>query len=131
MTSKFNTTDETEFAKVAEYLVTKINSNTTISLVGDLGAGKTTLIKYLAKALGIQDLITSPTFNIIKEYDNRFCHIDAYRVNQEDIGIDHYLDLGYIICIEWAENISDYIDEFDLTIYINYTETGREIIIVE
>ncbi len=131
MTKIFNLKKEEDFNQVVDYLLPKLHKNATISLVGELGAGKTTFVKYLATKLGIKQHITSPTFNIIKQYDDKLCHIDAYRVLQEDLGLDYYLDNGYIMCIEWAVNISDYIDEFDFIININYTLDGREVIITE
>ncbi len=127
----FEIKSEDELSQVVEYLKPKLKENIVVSLEGNLGAGKTTLVKKIAKALNIKDDITSPTFNIIKEYDNRLCHIDAYRIMQEDIGLDHYLNTGYITFIEWASNISDYIDEFDYTIKIDYTLDGRKITIME
>ncbi len=122
---------EAELTQVVDYLLPKLKPGVVISLNGDLGAGKTTLVKNLIKALGVDDVVTSPTFNIIKEYDNRICHIDAYRVFQEDIGIDYYLEGDYIVLIEWAKNISDYIDEFDLVINLDYDQDRRKITIME
>lgn len=102
-----------------------------IILNGELGAGKTTFTKGIAKALGIKRTITSPTFNIVKEYEDKLCHIDAYRVNDEDLGIDDYIDRNFIICIEWSENILDYIPYVSYVVNINYTENGREIEIIK
>lgn len=102
-----------------------------IILNGELGAGKTTFTKGIAKALGIKRTITSPTFNIVKEYEDKLCHIDAYRVSDEDLGIDDYIDRNFIICIEWSENILDYIPYVSYVVNINYTENGREIEIIK
>ncbi|MGL5020537.1 MAG: tRNA (adenosine(37)-N6)-threonylcarbamoyltransferase complex ATPase subunit type 1 TsaE [Mycoplasmatales bacterium] len=96
-----------------------------ILLNGQLGSGKTTFTKGIAKGLEIKKNITSPTFNIIKEYDEKLCHIDAYRVLNEDIGLDHYLESKYIVCIEWSENIIDFIPYINYIINIEYTVDGR------
>lgn len=90
---------------------------TVLGLSGDLGAGKTTFVQTLAKKLGVQETVTSPTFVIMKSYliEDRFkklVHIDAYRVEN----IDEMRVLGFaelleqkdtIICIEWAEKIKE------------------------
>ncbi len=102
-----------------------------IILNGELGAGKTTFTKGIASALGITRPITSPTFNIVKEYDDKLCHIDAYRVNEEDLGIDDYIDRDFIICIEWSENIIDYIPYVTYEVNIEYILDGREIEILK
>lgn len=75
-----------------------------ILLSGDLGAGKTTFVKYLASELGIKQTITSPTFNYMKNYDG-LIHIDAYNLNGD---LDEFEDFfeDNIIAIEWFENLN-------------------------
>ncbi len=90
---------------------------------GDLGAGKTTLIKALCKELGVDDDVSSPTFSLVNEYkglkgENVF-HFDWYRIDDEsealDIGWDDYLDRGDYLFIEWPEKIRNLIpDQFAL-----------------
>lgn len=77
---------------------------------GELGAGKTQLVKGIARGIGIEQVITSPTFAIINEYTlprAKFAHIDLYRLNGADdiarIGLDEYLNGEYIVAIEWAD----------------------------
>lgn len=77
---------------------------------GELGAGKTQLVKGIARGVGIEQVITSPTFAIVNEYTlsrAKFAHIDLYRLNgAEDIariGLDEYLNGEYIVAIEWAD----------------------------
>ena len=77
---------------------------------GELGAGKTQLVKGIARGIGIEQVITSPTFAIVNEYTlphAKFAHIDLYRLNgTEDIlriGLDEYLNGQYVVAIEWAE----------------------------
>lgn len=101
--------------KIAEKYAQSINSPTVISLVGDLGAGKTTFTKGFAKGLGIKELVTSPTFTIMNDYKSgrlSLYHFDMYRLNGKDeasnLGFDEYFDLrkldGVVVC-EWAENV--------------------------
>ncbi|WP_024833153.1 tRNA (adenosine(37)-N6)-threonylcarbamoyltransferase complex ATPase subunit type 1 TsaE [Ruminiclostridium josui] len=84
-----------------------------IWLSGDLGTGKTALTNGIAKALGIDDYITSPTFNLVNEYEGRLplYHFDVYRIADPDemfdIGFDEYLNNGGVTVIEWGEQISE------------------------
>ena len=92
-----------------------------ICLNGDLGSGKTVFTKGFAAALGIDEVITSPTFNIIKEYVNGempLYHMDVYRLegNIEGTGITEYFDKDGVTIIEWAEMIKDYLPEERLEI---------------
>ena len=87
-------------------------SEKTILFYGDMGVGKTTLIKELARELGVTDTLSSPTFSIINEYqakDNLLFHFDCYRLGSEqealDIGIEDYLNAGHFTFIEWPQNI--------------------------
>lgn len=85
-----------------------------ITFRGDLGAGKTTLIKSLCRTLGCQDEVTSPTFSLVNEYrdsnGNPVYHIDLYRLNTIEealqMGIQEYLDSGHRCLIEWPEIIA-------------------------
>lgn len=82
-----------------------------ISLGGDLGAGKTTLVQGIAASLGVPGFVTSPTFTIVHEYEGRYpiVHLDVYRLNsiQEvlDLGFDELLDPGAILLLEWGEAV--------------------------
>ena len=101
---------------------------TTFCLTGDLGAGKTTLVRGIARALNIKSVVQSPTFNIMKVYfdgDRPLIHIDAYRLADvnTDIGLDEYI--GYetgITVIEWPEFIKDLIPETAIEVNIRHAE---------
>jgi len=80
---------------------------------GDMGAGKTTLIKELAKRLGVRDNVSSPTFALVNHYDGKdgaIYHFDFYRINNEnealDIGFEDYLGSGAWNFIEWPEKVA-------------------------
>ncbi len=120
-----NTNNESELIALGEQFAQQLKGQTIIILNGELGAGKTTFVKGIAKGLGITTPITSPTFNIVKEYEEKLCHIDAYRLSNEDVGIDDYIDRNFIVCIEWSSNIIDYIPYIDYEVNIEYTMDGR------
>ena len=107
-----------------------------VLLNGDLGAGKTLFCGGLAKGLGIEEAITSPTFNILKVYEEGrlpFYHIDAYRLNQgsADIGLEDYLFGDGVSAVEWPEFIASYIPENHLEISIDPTgEETRDFLLV-
>lgn len=94
-----------------------------VALYGDLGAGKTTLVRSVAAGLGIEGII-SPTFTIVREYEGKLplAHFDAYRLKsaQElyDIGFDDYLSRGGVILMEWSENVLDALPDDRLEIRI-------------
>lgn len=108
----------------------------TVFLYGDLGAGKTTLIKGIASVFGIPERdIGSASFVIIAEHETSppFYHIDLYRVERENdidgLGIWEYIDSGGVAVVEWAERLLE-IPEDAIKIKINYVdENAREIII--
>lgn len=125
--------EETMF--LGEKLASILPSGITLTLTGDLGAGKTTLVRGIAKGLEIKDVVQSPTFNIMKIYlkGNRpLIHIDAYRLADidTDIGLDEYI--GYetgITVIEWPMFIKRLIPENTLEVEIKHLgEDQRRII---
>ena len=109
-----------EIEQFASDFLNELASNdgaTVIALSGDLGAGKTTFVKALAKALGVTEHVTSPTFTIMSGYDttnDRFeqlIHMDAYRIEDEsELGPLRFTELlqqpNTLFCIEWAEQIA-------------------------
>ena len=104
-----------------------------IALIGDLGTGKTTLTKYIAEGLGVTEYITSPTFNIIKEYRSGklpLFHFDVYRIADVDemfeIGYEEYFFGEGVCVIEWADIIEEIIPEDALTICISMGENENE-----
>ena len=110
-------------------IASKVPSGSVIALLGDLGAGKTTLVRGVARGLHINEVVQSPTFNIMKLYlkgDRPLIHIDAYRLADinTDIGLDEYI--GYetgLTMIEWPLFIKDLLPEN--TIYVDIKSTGE------
>ncbi len=97
-----------DWAKVAQIIFEKIQGNEIIFLQGDLGSGKTTLVKFLGAKLGVRENIVSPTFNIVNEYQSNkgiIYHLDAFRLeNALDLeAFDEYIYNNNITIIEWPK----------------------------
>ena len=121
MEYKITTLDEEETIELAENLESEKFPNMVICLNGDLGSGKTVFVKGFANALGIEETITSPTFNIVKEYPNGelpLYHMDVYRLDEGNVEIDfdEYFHKKGVTIIEWADMIPDYLPEKRLEI---------------
>lgn len=112
MDYKMTTHNEMETIELAQNLESEKFPNMVICLDGELGSGKTVFTKGFAQALGIDDVITSPTYTIIKEYLNGelpLYHMDVYRLdgNTDGIGIEEYFNKGGVVIIEWSDTIKD------------------------
>jgi len=104
-----------------------------VALIGDLGTGKTTLTKYIAKGLGVTETIDSPTFNIVKEHKSGrlpLFHFDVYRLSSGDelldIGADECFYAAGVCIIEWADVVADVVPEKAKVILIDYGEKQGE-----
>ena len=118
-------TDQTE--QIAFEISKHLKPKDIITLDGDLGAGKTAFVRGLARGLGIEDVISSPTFTIVNEYRKGVLpifHFDVYRIESSeemyDIGWEDYLRQDAVVVIEWAKIIEDILD--DNIIKINITK---------
>ncbi|MBL7574516.1 tRNA threonylcarbamoyladenosine biosynthesis protein TsaE [Peptoniphilus asaccharolyticus DSM 20463] len=126
---KLNTLIDTE--KFGESLGKMLRAGDVVCLNGELGVGKTTLTKSIAKGMGIEDYITSPTFNIINEYygDLNLYHFDTYRLeNVEEVsylGFDEYFYGEGVCVIEWADRIKSFLPEEYLEINIREDRTAQ------
>ena len=107
-----------------------------IAFRGDLGAGKTAFTRGIARGLGIEDLVTSPTFTIVNEYLNGkmpLFHFDMYRLASSDdlfdIGWEDYLLRGGVCAVEWSENVDDALEDAILITIRYLGEHDREITI--
>ena len=109
---KFTTKSLEETKSLGRRLGSILIPGQVIALEGDLGAGKTTFTKSIALGLGVDDVVTSPTFNLINEYMGRLpvYHFDVYRLDGIDadyMGFDEYLFSDGVCIIEWADKIKE------------------------
>jgi len=132
MEYKITTKNEEETIELAQNFESEKFPNMVICLRGDLGSGKTIFTKGIADALGITETITSPTFNIIKEYEGEMplYHMDVYRLNGkvDDLGLEEYYKKGGVVVIEWADMIEDYLPEERLDINIKAVDEDVRVI---
>lgn len=132
---------EYETMAVGEKLAKSFVVPQVISLVGDLGAGKTTFAKGVAKGLGIEKMVTSPTFTILNEYPDgktKMYHFDMYRLESEEearaVGFENYFDLlslDGITLVEWAENTKGILPKKYIQVTLEKIDDEKRKIIIE
>lgn len=133
-------TSEQEMLRLGETLASKLTApkNTVIELIGDVGAGKTTFVRGLAKGLGIKSEITSPSFTISKSYalqnGKTLTHYDFYRLPDPGLMQDELLENianpNSIVVIEWGNSVENLLPKNHTKITINYNDDGsREVIL--
>lgn len=121
-----------QIQEVAEQIIAQ-NPKKIILFNGEMGVGKTTIIKQLCKSLGVRDATSSPTFSLVNEYhtfDNQHVyHFDFYRINKEsealDMGVDDYLYSGNWCFIEWSEKIASLIPKEHSVVRIELELDGK------
>lgn len=131
MDYKITSNSDLDTIELAQNIESEKFPNMVICLVGDLGSGKTLFTKAFAKSMGILENITSPTFNIIKEYDGemKLFHMDVYRLSEvkEDIGIPEYFKKKGVTIIEWADLIEEILPKKRLDIKIKIIGENKRV----
>ena len=133
--NKITLRDESETIELAQNIESEKFFNMVICLNGDLGSGKTVFAKGFASALGIDEVITSPTFNIVKEYTSGeipLFHMDVYRLDETDVEIDfaeYFVKKGVTI-IEWSDMIKDLLPEERLEISFKIIGEDTRLVII-
>lgn len=136
MEYKYISNSEKDTITLAQNIESEKFKNMVICLNGDLGSGKTLFSKAFAKSLGIKESITSPTFTIVKEYENAemsLIHMDVYRLedNNNDFGIEDYFNSEGICLIEWAEMIESKLPKERLDIEFKIINENRRAVILK
>jgi len=126
---RFHTSSEDETIALGERIAGRLPEKCVVLLSGNLGAGKTTMAKGIAKGLGIEpDEVSSPTFTLIHEYSNRLYHVDLYRLDDARsvarLGLDELFDRNAVVLIEWGERFVELMP--DDRVEIRLTRTGDE-----
>jgi tRNA threonylcarbamoyladenosine biosynthesis protein TsaE len=121
-----------EMEALGAKLATQVGNVRLVSIHGPLGAGKTTLVRGMLRALGHAGAVKSPTFTLVEPYafgNLHFYHFDLYRLNDpgelEFLGMRDYLDGNGVCVVEWAERAQGVLPSPDVDIMIEPTETGR------
>ncbi len=131
-----------DLPEVAKNIVRSINIKAQmqeyncLAFYGEMGAGKTTLIKEICKILGVRDITSSPTFALINEYltqkDERIYHFDFYRINHleeaYDLGYEDYFYSNSLCLIEWPEKIESLLPDKHIKLEINIVETNYRVV---
>jgi ATPase, YjeE family len=120
-------------ADAAEQFLAEVTESNIIALYGAMGAGKTTLIKAVCKALGVEESVTSPTFTIVNEYrtpeNEPIYHFDFYRIEKLseafDIGFEEFIESDNLCLIEWPEKVEQILPENTLRVKIEVTDDGQ------
>lgn len=124
-----------EIREAARTFISHIGNCTVFAFYGKMGAGKTTFIKALCEELGVDDVITSPTFAIVNEYtaqDGPVYHFDFYRIKKleevYDMGFEDYFYSGFLCLIEWPELIEEVLPDDAVKVSITENADGSRTI---
>lgn len=136
MEFKVTSNNEYDTIELAQNLESEKFPNMIICLTGDLGSGKTVFAKGFANALGISEVVNSPTFTIIKEYfegEMPLYHMDVYRLdgNTDGIGIEEYFHKNGVVIIEWAETIKDILPKERLEISFKIVDENKRVLLIK
>ena len=127
-------TSQDELPQVAEAVIRSLGRRTVVAFRGEMGAGKTTLIREIAAGLGAKDTVTSPTFAIVNQYkgdgNRRIHHFDFYRIDDLreafDFGYEEYFYSGDLCLVEWPEKIEPLLPDNVMTVRITVdSDTAR------
>lgn len=125
--------------EAARAFIDHIGTAKVFAFYGNMGAGKTTFIKAVCEELGVQDVINSPTFAIVNEYEagngDTIYHFDCYRINKIvealDMGCPDYFDSGNLCLIEWPENIAELLPDDTVAVRITVNDDESRSITIE
>lgn len=134
------TNSEAETEAIGAELARKLLGGTVVAMYGGLGAGKTAFVRGMARGLGLDCRVSSPTFTIVNEYEGKkktpsLFHFDMYRLKSSEelfeIGWEDYLARDGICVVEWSENVEEAFDGEEVTVHIARLDATRREITIE
>ena len=132
---KVHLADEAAQVNFGARLAPLLSAGLLVNMHGDLGAGKTTLVRGLLRGLGHTGRVRSPTFTLMETYEppgQAVCHLDLYRLSDMDelemLGIRDYLDGVWTLWVEWPERAPELAVQADIDLTINYADNGRDLV---
>lgn len=131
----YRTSSEEETIAVGELISERLERHSVVLLTGELGAGKTTIAKGIAKGLGAAEAedVSSPTYTLIHEYGRDVYHVDLYRLDDwrevQAIGLEELLDSAAVVLIEWGERFPELVKRATLEIRLEADGTARTIVV--
>lgn len=132
----FHSKSESETEAIGEAFARDLPDGTVVAMVGELGAGKTAFVRGMARGMGIDCRVSSPTFTIVNEYlgKRELIHFDMYRLSSADelfdIGWEDYLARGAVCAVEWSENVSEAFWGDEISVRIEKTGDNERIITI-
>ncbi|NQY10381.1 MAG: tRNA (adenosine(37)-N6)-threonylcarbamoyltransferase complex ATPase subunit type 1 TsaE [Flavobacteriales bacterium] len=135
MSETYDYSDLKDLPKIAEQILSLQSKSAFFIFNGPMGAGKTTLIKELCKQLGAEDLVSSPTYNIVNEYrtmeGKRICHFDFYRIEDKselyDLGYEEYFYSDSICFVEWPEKVGNLLPSEHIAVNLSVERNRRSV----
>ena len=132
----FYSKSESETEAIGEAFARDLPGGTVVAMYGELGAGKTAFVRGMARGMGLDCRVSSPTFTIVNEYsgERELIHFDMYRLSSADelfdIGWEDYLRRGAVCAVEWSENVSDAFWGDEIVVRIEKTGEGERLITI-
>ena len=133
----YYTNNEEETEELGARFAADLPGGTVVAMYGDLGAGKTAFVRGMARGMGLQCRVSSPTFTIVNEYlgDRELIHFDMYRLSGAEelfeIGWEDYLNRGAVCAVEWSEKVQDALFGDEITVTIEKLGDTRRKITIE
>ena len=134
--AEFFSSSERETEALGARLAAVLPGGSVVAMYGDLGAGKTAFVRGMARGMGLDCRVSSPTFTIVNEYlgKRELIHFDMYRIGGADelfdIGWEDYLNRGAVCAVEWSENVADAFLGDEITVRIEKTGENERIITI-
>lgn len=135
---QINIDDPGELPRAAQAVIEAASTGSVVAFFGQMGAGKTTLIRHICAQLGVKDTVTSPTFALVNHYFSEevgdIFHFDFYRIDKleeaYDLGYDEYFDSGSLCLVEWPEKIRELLPNDMVTVSIEVTGPQSRLITI-